>query len=84
MTVRIAVIGGGSYHWAPRLLADFANTPSLAGVDVVLHDLDAERMKRMEELGNAIAQRDLLRGNIDFFSGSRVVLATGDQGQSCP
>jgi len=57
MTVRIAVIGGGSYHWAPRLLDDFANTPSLTGVDVVLHDLDAERMKRMEELGNAIAQR---------------------------
>ena len=57
MTVRIAVVGGGSYHWAPRLLADFANTPSLTGVDVVLHDLDAERMKRMEELGNAIAQR---------------------------
>src|SRR5205807_2149686 len=57
MSARIAVVGGGSYHWAPRLLADFANTPSLTGVEVVLHDLDAERMKRMEELGNAIAQR---------------------------
>jgi alpha-galactosidase len=57
MSARIAVVGGGSYHWAPRLLADFANTPSLTGVDVVLHDLDAERMKRMEELGNEIARR---------------------------
>ena len=27
----VVVVGGGSYHWAPRLLADFANTPSLAG-----------------------------------------------------
>src|SRR6516225_7236177 len=54
---RITIVGGGSYHWAPRLLADFANTPSLAGADVVLHDLDAERMKRMEELGNEIARR---------------------------
>ena len=29
MSARITVVGGGSYHWAPRLLADFANTPSL-------------------------------------------------------
>ncbi len=53
----MVVVGGGSYHWAPRLLADFANTPSLTDVDVVLHDLDAERMKRMEELGTEIARR---------------------------
>lgn len=57
MSARITVVGGGSYHWAPRLLADFANTPSLADAQVVLHDLDAERMKRMEELGNEIARR---------------------------
>ena len=57
MSARITMVGGGSYHWAPRLLADFANTPSLADAQVVLHDLDAERMKRMEELGNEIARR---------------------------
>lgn len=57
MTARITIVGGGSYHWAPRLLADFANTPSLTDAEVVLHDLDAERMKRMEELGNEIARR---------------------------
>jgi alpha-galactosidase len=54
---RITIVGGGSYHWAPRLLADFANTPSLIDAEVVLHDLDTERMKRMEELGNEIARR---------------------------
>ena len=31
MSPRIVIVGGGSYHWAPRLLCDFANTPSLAG-----------------------------------------------------
>ena len=45
MGANITVVGGGSYHWAPRLLADFANTPSLTDAHVVLHDLDAERMK---------------------------------------
>jgi alpha-galactosidase/6-phospho-beta-glucosidase family protein len=43
-TPRIVIVGGGSYHWAPRLLCDFANTPSLANADVVLHDLDADRL----------------------------------------
>src|SRR3954470_12771429 len=57
MRTRIVVVGGGSYHWAPRLLCDFANTPSLAGADVVLHDLDADRLARMEDLGHAIAAR---------------------------
>ena len=57
MSAHITIVGGGSYHWAPRLLADFANTPSLADAQVVLHDLDAERMKLMEELGNDIARR---------------------------
>jgi alpha-galactosidase len=57
MSARICFIGGGSYHWGPRLLTDFANTRSLAGVEVVLHDLDAERLKLMEELGNEIARR---------------------------
>ena len=57
MSANITVVGGGSYHWAPRLLADFANTPSLNDADVVLHDLDAERMQLMQDLGDQIAQR---------------------------
>jgi alpha-galactosidase/6-phospho-beta-glucosidase family protein len=57
MSARITIVGGGSYHWAPRLLADFANTPSLSDADVVLHDLDTERMTRMEDLGHEIAKR---------------------------
>jgi alpha-galactosidase/6-phospho-beta-glucosidase family protein len=57
MSPRIVIVGGGSYHWAPRLLCDFANTPSLAGADVVLHDLDAQRLELMEALGGEIARR---------------------------
>lgn len=57
MSARITVVGGGSYHWAPRLLVDFANTRSLTGVEVVLHDLNVERMQEMERLGTEIARR---------------------------
>src|SRR6185436_20853308 len=57
MSPRIVIVGGGSYHWAPRLLCDFANTRSLTGAEVVLHDLDADRLKLMGELGAEIARR---------------------------
>ncbi len=40
MTARIAIVGGGSTHWTPKLLVDFANTPGLADASVVLTDID--------------------------------------------
>lgn len=57
MSARVVLVGGGSYHWTPRLLCDFANTPSLADAEVVLHDPDRERLRRMAELGEVIAAR---------------------------
>src|SRR5262249_3902126 len=37
---RITIIGGGSYQWAPKLLVDLANTPSLRKSHVVIEDVD--------------------------------------------
>ena len=56
-TPRIVIVGGGSYHWAPRLLCDFANTRSLENASVVLHDLDPGRLGLMQALGGEIARR---------------------------
>jgi alpha-galactosidase len=47
MTPKIAIVGGGSTHWAPRLLADFANTPSLHGCSVSLIDIDESSLPSM-------------------------------------
>ena len=38
---RICFVGGGSYNWTPKLLADLALTNDLAGT-IVLHDLAPE------------------------------------------
>jgi alpha-galactosidase len=57
MAPRITVIGGGSYHWAPRILTDLANTASLQASEVVLHDVAPERASRMASLGADIARR---------------------------
>jgi alpha-galactosidase len=55
VATRITIVGGGSTHWTPRLLVDFANTPSLAGAEVVLHDLDASSLPPMCRIGEHIA-----------------------------
>jgi alpha-galactosidase len=78
MSANITIVGGGSYHWAPRLLADFANTPSLADAHVVLHDLDAGRMQLMRELGEAIAQRRGIAMHVEAEADRRRALDGAD------
>ena len=52
-------MGGGSTHWTPRLLVDFANAEALTEVDVTLMDIDAGSLARMEEVARHIVK---LRG----------------------
>jgi alpha-galactosidase len=47
MTPKITIVGGGSTHWAPRLLADFANTASLRDCSVTLTDIDESSLPPM-------------------------------------
>ena len=47
MAPKITIVGGGSTHWGPRLLTDFANTPSLHDAEVALVDIDAASLPRM-------------------------------------
>jgi alpha-galactosidase len=47
MAPKITVVGGGSTHWTPRLLADFANTESLHDCTVVLTDIDGAALPPM-------------------------------------
>ena len=54
MTPRIAIIGGGDAHWTPRLLLDFANTPSLAESRVVLMDTAPESLPPVQQLADHI------------------------------
>jgi alpha-galactosidase len=52
---RIAIIGGGSYQWVPKLLVDLANTPALREAEIVIEDIDAAPIPRMVALVEHIA-----------------------------
>jgi alpha-galactosidase len=47
MTPKITIVGGGSTHWTPRLLADFANTASLHDCSVTLTDISETSLPPM-------------------------------------
>jgi alpha-galactosidase len=57
MGANITIVGGGSTHWSPSLLVDFANHEVLADSQVVLMDLDQTSLATMEKLGVHIAER---------------------------
>jgi alpha-galactosidase len=52
---RIVIVGGGSTHWTPRLLTDFANTPSLRDVSVVLTDINEASLPSMLRIARHIS-----------------------------
>lgn len=54
--MKITIIGGGSYQWAPKLLVDLANTPALHDAEVVLQDIDPVPIPRMVALAEHIAR----------------------------
>jgi alpha-galactosidase/6-phospho-beta-glucosidase family protein len=55
MGPRIAIIGGGSYQWVPKLVVDLANSPVLQAAEVVIEDIDPAPIPRMIELIDHIA-----------------------------
>jgi alpha-galactosidase len=57
MTPRVTIVGGGSTHWTPRLLTDFANTPTLQDADVTLVDIDADSLPPMLDVAAHVAKR---------------------------
>jgi alpha-galactosidase len=54
VTTQVTIVGGGSYQWAPELMADLFGTPSLAGMHLVLQDIDPTPLPKMEALAHKV------------------------------
>jgi alpha-galactosidase len=60
VAAKITIVGGGSTHWTPVLLCDFANTKSLSDAEVVLCDIDPGSLPAMCRVGEHVARsRDI-------------------------
>src|SRR5215472_9782213 len=56
MAPRITIIGGGSNQWVPRLVTDIAHVPMLQEAEIVLEDIDASRLPRMQSWVEKVAK----------------------------
>ncbi|MBI1878344.1 MAG: hypothetical protein HYR94_08985 [Chloroflexi bacterium] len=52
--MKIALIGGGSVQWTPKLVTDLALTETLAGTNLVLHDIDAGALNLLTRISERI------------------------------
>lgn len=53
---QVTIVGGGSYQWAPELMADLFGTPALAGMHLVLEDIDPAPLPKMEALAHKLSE----------------------------
>jgi len=53
--VKITCLGGGSLYF-PHAIADLAMNPELAGSEIVLYDIDAEKVQMMAGCGERLAE----------------------------
>ena len=51
---QVTIVGGGSYQWAPELMADLFGTHALAGMRLVLEDIDPAPLPKMEALARKL------------------------------
>lgn len=52
----ITIIGGGSHQWVPKLITDIAHHPALQDSELVLEDIDAARLPRMQAYVEHVAK----------------------------
>jgi alpha-galactosidase/6-phospho-beta-glucosidase family protein len=56
---KIALVGGGSYQWGPKIILDVALKPELRGGTLVLHDINGEALDDLFDWGEkALNQAD--------------------------
>src|SRR5262245_14176069 len=62
--MKIAFIGGGSMGWTPTLVTDMALTETLAGANLVLHDIDPDALALLTQASRRLVS--LVGGNLNI------------------
>lgn len=78
MSPRVAIVGGGSYQWVPKLVVDLATTPSLADTAVVLHDIDPAPLPQMAAWVEHVAEALGVGMTVETTTDRRAALSGAD------
>jgi alpha-galactosidase/6-phospho-beta-glucosidase family protein len=78
VSTQVTIIGGGSYQWGPELIADLFGTPSLAGMHLVLQDINPDPLPKMEALAHKLNEALGCRATIATTTDQRRALEGAD------
>ena len=78
MSTQVTIIGGGSYQWGPELMADLFGTPALAGMHLVLHDINPDPLPKMEALAHKLIEALEAKATVATTTDQRAALAGAD------
>jgi alpha-galactosidase len=75
---RICFVGAGSVEFTRDLVADILRFPELTGVELVLHDIDAQRLSTAEGVAQSVARQLGAAPKITAMADRRAALADAD------
>jgi alpha-galactosidase/6-phospho-beta-glucosidase family protein len=77
-TMQVTIIGGGSYQWSPKLICDLLSLPSLAGVHLVLEDVDPGPLEKMEAIARIADDKLGAKSTVSTTTDQRAALEGAD------
>jgi alpha-galactosidase len=78
VTTQVTIIGGGSYQWGPELIADLFGTPALAGMHLVLQDINPDPLPKMEALAHKVNEALGAKATVAATTDQRAALDGAD------
>jgi len=78
VSTQVTIVGGGSYQWGPELMADLFGTPALAGMHLVLEDIDPAPLPKMEALAHKLNDAMGAKASVDATTDLRAALDGAD------
>jgi alpha-galactosidase/6-phospho-beta-glucosidase family protein len=76
--VKVAIVGGGSYQWSPKLITDLFGTPSLGGLTLALCDTDPRPLPKMEALAKIASDKLGAKAIVETTTDQKVALHGAD------
>ena len=76
--MQVTIIGGGSYQWTPKLVTDLLGVPALAGMHLVLEDIDPVSVEKLGAYARMASDRLGVAATITTTTDQRAALFGAD------
>jgi alpha-galactosidase len=76
--MQVTIIGGGSYQWTPKLVTDLLRVPALAGMHLVLEDIDRVPLEKLGAYARMARDSIGARATITTTTEQRAALSGAD------